>query len=56
MQFVSPTKLNGKIIRSDSAKINKEKRRNICIPMVMDEMEGHINRLLTQGRACSSIT
>jgi hypothetical protein len=36
---------NGPIIRPDLAKINKERRMKIHIPMVMDEMEGRINRL-----------
>jgi hypothetical protein len=34
-------------------KSTKEERKKIHIPMVMDEMEGHINRLSTRGRACS---
>jgi hypothetical protein len=45
---------NGLIIRPDPAKINKGWRRKIRIPMIMDEMEGCINRLLTWGRARSS--
>jgi hypothetical protein len=45
---------NGSIIRTNSAKINKGKRRKIRIPMVMDEMEGRINRLPTRDRAHSS--
>jgi hypothetical protein len=47
---------NGPIIRSDPAKINKKRRRKIRIPMIMDKMEGHINRLPTRGRERSSIT
>jgi hypothetical protein len=47
---------NGPIIRPDLAKINKGRRRKIRIPMVMDEMEGRINRLPTRGRARSSRT
>jgi hypothetical protein len=38
----------------DPAKINKEMRGNIHISMVMDEIEGLINRLPTRGRARSS--
>jgi hypothetical protein len=45
---------NGPVIRLDPAKINKEMRRKIRIPMVMDEMEGHINRLPTRGRTHSN--
>jgi hypothetical protein len=45
---------NGSIIRPDPAKINKERRKKIRIPMVMDEMEGRINRMPTRGRARSS--
>jgi hypothetical protein len=45
---------NGPIIMPDPAKINKERRMKIRIPMVMDEMKGRINRLQTQGRARSS--
>jgi hypothetical protein len=41
---------NGPIIRPDPVKINKERRRKICITMVMDEMKGRINRLSSQGR------
>jgi hypothetical protein len=40
---------NGPIIKPDPAKINKRRRRKIRIPMVMDEMEGRINMLPTQG-------
>jgi hypothetical protein len=47
---------NGLIIRLDPAKINKGWRRKICIPMIMDEMEGRINKLPTRGRARSSKT
>jgi hypothetical protein len=47
---------NGPIIKPDPAKINKGRRRNIRISMVMDEMEGRIDRLPTQGRARSSRT
>jgi hypothetical protein len=46
----------GPIIRSDPAKINKGMRRKIHIPMVMDEMEGRINRLPTRDRVHSSRT
>jgi hypothetical protein len=42
---------NGSIIRADPAKINKERRRKIRISMVMDEMEGRINKMSTRGRA-----
>jgi hypothetical protein len=42
---------NGPIIMPDPAKINKRKRRKIHIPMVMDEMEGYINKLPTRDRA-----
>jgi hypothetical protein len=45
---------HGPIIRSDPVKNNKEMRRKIRIPMVMEEMEGRINMLPTQGRARSS--
>jgi hypothetical protein len=45
---------NGPVIRPDPAKINKGRRRMIRIPMVMDEMEGCINRLPTRGRAHSN--
>jgi hypothetical protein len=45
---------NGPIIKSDPVKINKWKRKKICIPMVIDEMEDRINRLPTRGRARSS--
>jgi hypothetical protein len=40
---------NGPIIKLDPAKINKERRRKIHIPMVMDKIEGHINRMSTRG-------
>jgi hypothetical protein len=42
---------NGLIIRLDPTKINKGRRRKIHIPMVIDEMDGHINRMPTRGRA-----
>jgi hypothetical protein len=45
---------NGPIIRPDPAKINKEIRRKIRIPMVMNEMEGRINKLPTRGQARSN--
>jgi hypothetical protein len=45
---------NGPIIRPDPAKVNKGMRRKIRIPMIMDKMEGRINRLSTQGRARSN--
>jgi hypothetical protein len=45
---------NGPIIVADLAKINKGKRKKIRIPMIMDEMEGHINRLSTRCRVRSS--
>jgi hypothetical protein len=45
---------NGPVIRPDPAKINKERKRKIRIPMIMDEMEDHINRLSTRGRAHSN--
>jgi hypothetical protein len=45
---------NSPIIRPDPAKINKGRRRKIRIPMVMDEMNDHINRLPTGGRAHSN--
>jgi hypothetical protein len=38
---------NDPIIMSDPAKINKGMRRKIHISMVMDEIEGRINRLPT---------
>jgi hypothetical protein len=47
---------NGPIIRSDPAKINKEMRMKMCIPMVMDEMEDRINRLPTRDQAHSNRT
>jgi hypothetical protein len=40
---------NGPIIRLDLAKINKGSRRKIRISMVIDEMDGRINRLPTRG-------
>jgi hypothetical protein len=43
---------NGSIIMLDPAKSTKEKK--ILILIVMDEMESHINRLPTHGRARSS--
>jgi hypothetical protein len=46
---------NGPVIRPDPAKINKGRRRKIHIPMIIDEMEGHINRLPTWGRVHSNI-
>jgi hypothetical protein len=44
---------NGSIIRLDPAKINKGRRRNMRIPMVMDETESRINGMPTrvQGRS-----
>jgi hypothetical protein len=45
---------NGPIIMPDPAKINKEMRRNLRIPMIIDEMEGRINRMSIRGRARSS--
>jgi hypothetical protein len=47
---------NSLIIRSDPAKINKERRRKIRILIIMDEIEGRINRLSTRGRARSNGT
>jgi hypothetical protein len=47
---------NGPIIRPDPTKINKRRRRKIRILMVMNEMEGHINKLPTQDRARSNRT
>jgi hypothetical protein len=44
---------NGLTIMPDPTKINKRRRKKIRIPMVMDEIEGRINRLPTQGRARS---
>jgi hypothetical protein len=41
---------NDPIIRSDPAKINKERRRKIHILIVIDEIEGRINRLSTRDR------
>jgi hypothetical protein len=35
--------------QADPAKINKGRRRNMRIPMVMDEIDGRINRLANQG-------
>jgi len=40
---------NDPIIKSDLAKINKRRRKNIRISVVMDEMDGRINKLPTQG-------
>jgi hypothetical protein len=45
---------NGPIIRPNRAKINKDRRKKIRIPIVMDEMEDRINRLSTRGRARSN--
>jgi hypothetical protein len=45
---------NSLIIKLDPVKINKEKRKKIQIPMIMDEMDDHINKLSTQSRAHSS--
>jgi hypothetical protein len=45
---------NSPVIMPDPAKINKERRRKIRIPIVMDEMEDRINRLPTRGRARSN--
>jgi hypothetical protein len=45
---------NGPIIRSDLAKINKGRGRKIHISMVMDEIEGRINRMPTRDRARST--
>jgi hypothetical protein len=39
---------NGPIIMSDSAKINKEKRKKIRIPMIMDEIDDRINKFSTR--------
>jgi hypothetical protein len=47
---------NGLVIKSDPTKINKERRRKIHIPVVMDEIEGCINILLTRGQGHSSKT
>jgi hypothetical protein len=47
---------NSPIIILDPVKINKGRRKKIRIPMVIDEMEGCINRLPTRGRARSSRT
>jgi hypothetical protein len=44
---------NGSIIMPDPAKINNGRRRKIRILMVMDEMEGRINKMQTRGRARS---
>jgi hypothetical protein len=45
---------NGSIIRLDPAKINKGRKRNMRIPMVMDETESRINGMPTRGRGrCS---
>jgi hypothetical protein len=45
---------NGPIIRPDPTKINKGRKRNIRIPMIIDEMEGRINKLPIRDRARSS--
>jgi hypothetical protein len=45
---------NGPIIRPYPTKINKGRRRKIRIPIVMDEMEGCINKLPTRGRTRSN--
>jgi hypothetical protein len=45
---------NGPIIRPDPAKINKERRMKIHISMIMNEIEGRINKMPTRGRARSS--
>jgi hypothetical protein len=45
---------NGPVIRLDPAKINKERRRKIRIPMIMDEMKDRINRPPTRGQARSN--
>jgi hypothetical protein len=45
---------NDSIIMPDPAKINKGMRRKIRIPMIMGEIDGHINRMPTRGRARSS--
>jgi hypothetical protein len=47
---------NDPIIRPYPAKIYKERRRKIHISIVMDEMEGRINRLPTRDWARSSRT
>jgi hypothetical protein len=44
----------GPVIRPDPAKINKERRMKIHIPMVMDEIEDRINMLPTRGRTRSN--
>jgi hypothetical protein len=41
---------NGPIIRSDPAKINKEMKNKIHIPMIMDKMKGYINGLSERGQ------
>jgi hypothetical protein len=41
---------NDPVIRSDLAKINKDRRIKIRILMIMDEMEGRISRFSTWGR------
>jgi hypothetical protein len=41
---------NDPVIRSDLAKINKDRRIKIRILMIMDEMEGRISRFPTWGR------
>jgi hypothetical protein len=45
---------NNLIIRPDPAKINKWRRKKIHIPIVMDEIEGHIKRLPTRGQERSN--
>jgi hypothetical protein len=47
---------NGLIIMPDLTKNNKERRRKIRIPVVMDEIESRINKLPTLGRARSNKT
>jgi hypothetical protein len=47
---------NCSIIRSDPTKINKGRTKKIHISIVMDEMEGHINRLSIRGQIRSSRT
>jgi hypothetical protein len=45
---------NSLVIRPDPAKINKGRRKKIHISIVMDEIEGPMNRLSTRGRARSN--
>jgi hypothetical protein len=45
---------NDPIIRPDLAKIDKERRKKIHIPIDMNEMKDRFNRLPTRGRARSS--